>query len=239
MFQMPPVHGKKGGSAVVVGPIDAPVTLTQVNEVVVECRKRKVSKVDVLGFEFEMGLVPLVQDESKAKRVSLNLKYISEDVFDKRAVEQRQVQIYDVAYVEVLPKVDGKIVTVTLKDFGVFYCQGDLDALGEKLKPGGSKVMVESGQVVKVVKDKKGESRARSPDEGVDRSEVVGSGIFVAPGDRERMSQAIVAAISQGQKLRFSFKGCEVLTAAFLSAAVGQLYGRFPEKYFDKLLLPP
>jgi adenine-specific DNA-methyltransferase len=156
VFQMPPFHGKKGGTAVVVGPIDAPVTLTQVNEVIAECRKKKVSKVDVLGFEFEMGLTPAVQDEAKAKGVSLSLKYIPKDVFDKRAVERGQVKFYDVAYVEVLPRVDGKTVTVTLKDFGVFYRQDDLDALGEKLKPGGSKVTVEGGQVVKIVKDKKG-----------------------------------------------------------------------------------
>ena len=156
VFQMPPFHGKKGGTSVVVGPIDSPVTFTQVNEIVAECRKKKVSKVDVLGFEFEMGLVPVVQDEAKAKGVSLSLKYIPKDVFDKRAVERGQVQFYDVAYVEVLPKVDGKIVTVTLKDFGVFYRQDNLDALGEKLKPGGSKVTVEGGQVVKIVKDKKG-----------------------------------------------------------------------------------
>jgi DNA modification methylase len=156
VFQMPPFHGKKGGTAVVVGPIDAPVTLTQVNEVIAECRKKKVSKVDVLGFEFEMGLTPAVQDEAKGKGISLSLRYIPKDVFDKRAVERGQVQFYDVAYVEVLPKVDGKTVTVALKDFGVFYRQDDLNALGEKLKPGGSKVTVEGGQVVKIVKDKKG-----------------------------------------------------------------------------------
>ncbi len=66
------------------------------------------------------------------------------------------MQFYDVAYVEVTPKIKGTSATVTLKDFGVFYRQDDLDAIGEKLKPGGSKVTVESGQVVKIVKDKSG-----------------------------------------------------------------------------------
>jgi DNA modification methylase len=156
VFQMPPFHGKKGATMVVVGPIDAPVTLAQVNEVVAECRRKKISKVDVLGFEFEMGLTPAVQDEARAGGVSLSLKYIPKDVFDKRAVERGQVVFYDVAYVEVLPKVQGLKATVTLKDFGVYYRQDDLDALGEKLKPGGSKVTVESGQVVKISKDKQG-----------------------------------------------------------------------------------
>ena len=156
VFQMPPFHGKRGAVPVVVGPIDAPVTLGQINEIVAECRKRKISKVEVLGFEFEMGLTPAAQDEAKAKGVTLSLKYIPKDVFDKRAVERGQVQFYDVAYVEVLPKVEKLGVTVTLKDFGVFYQQDTLDELGTALKPGGSKVTVEGGQVVKVSKDKQG-----------------------------------------------------------------------------------
>jgi adenine-specific DNA-methyltransferase len=156
VFQMPPFHGKRAGTMIVVGPVDAPVTLSQVNEIVQACRKLRVPRVDVLGFEFEMGLVPHVMEEAKAKGVSLTLKYIPKDVFDKRAVDKGQVVFYDVAYVEVEPKVKGKAVTVTLKDFGVFYRQDDADAVAEKLKPGGSKVTVESGQVVKVSKDKKG-----------------------------------------------------------------------------------
>jgi adenine-specific DNA-methyltransferase len=156
VFQLPPFHGKKGANLVLVGPIDAPVTLAQVHEVIAECRKKKISKVDVLGFEFEMGLTPAAQDDAKAKGITLSLKWIPKDVFDKRAVERGQVQFYDVAYVEVLPKVEKLKATVTLKDFGVFYQQDDLDTVGEKLKPGGSKVTVEGGQVVKISKDKKG-----------------------------------------------------------------------------------
>jgi len=141
---------------VVVGPIDAPITLTQVNEIIDECCRKQISKVDILGFEFEMGLKPVVQDEARQKGVSLSLKYIPKDVFDKRAVERGQVQFYDVAYVELLPKLKKNDITITLTDFGVFYSQDDLDALGETMKPGGSKVTVDEGQVVKIVKEKKG-----------------------------------------------------------------------------------
>ncbi|MDF0653125.1 MAG: site-specific DNA-methyltransferase [Nitrospira sp.] len=156
LIQMPPFHGRKGSSLVLVGPIDAPVTLNQVYEMVDECRRKKISKVDVLGFEFEMGVIPFVRDEAKHKGISLSLKYIPKDVFDKRAVERGQVQFYDVAYVEVLPKIEKLSVTITLKDFGVFYRQEHLEAIGESLKPGRGKVTVQNGQVVKVLKDKNG-----------------------------------------------------------------------------------
>jgi len=155
-FQSPPFHGRKAGSLVLVGPIDAPVTQSQVHEAIVAAQKLKVSRVDVLGFEFEMGLVPHAQDEARAKGVSLALRYIPKDVFDRRAVEKGQVVFYDVAFVEIHPAVKGQTVIVTLKDFGVYYRQDDVEALVASMKNGGSKVTVDKGQVVKVTKDKSG-----------------------------------------------------------------------------------
>ena len=156
VFQSPPFHGRKSGTLVLVGPIDAPVTQGQVHEAVEAARKLRVSRVDVLGFEFEMGIVPHAQDQARAKGVSLALRYIPKEVFDKRAVDKSQVVFYDVAYVEVQPVVKGRKVTVKLKDFGVSYRQDDIDALVSSMKIGGSKVTVDAGQVVKVSKDKSG-----------------------------------------------------------------------------------
>lgn len=45
-------------------------------------------------------------------------------------------------------------MTIELTDFSVFYNQDDSGEVSETLKPGGSKVIVEDGQVVKVTKDK-------------------------------------------------------------------------------------
>jgi adenine-specific DNA-methyltransferase len=155
-FQSAPFHGRKGRALIIVGPIDAPVTQSQVHEAVAAARKLRVSQVDILGFEFEMGLVPHAQDEARAKGVALALRYIPKDVFDRRAVEKGQVTFYDAAYVEVQPAVKGKVVTVRLKDFGVFYRQEDVDALLTDMRNGVSKVTVDNGQVVKIVKDGKG-----------------------------------------------------------------------------------
>ena len=155
-FQSPPFHGRKSGTLVVVGPIEAPVTQSQVHEAVEGARKLSVSRVDVLGFEFEMGIVPHAQDQARTRGVNLALRYIPKDVFDRRAVEKGQVVFYDVAYVEAQTKAEGRAVTVKLKDFGVYYRQDDVDALAADMKDGASKVTVDKGQVVKVTKDKKG-----------------------------------------------------------------------------------
>ncbi len=151
-----PFHGKIGRKMVFIGPVDAPVTQSQVNEIIDACVRGKFSMADVLGFEFEMGSVGAITDEAARRGVSLSLKYIPRDVFDRRAVEKGQVKFYDVAYVEIKPIVKGMTVRVKLSDFGVFYRQDDGDEKIEKIKNGGSKVIVENGQVVKVSKDKDG-----------------------------------------------------------------------------------
>jgi adenine-specific DNA-methyltransferase len=135
---------------VLVGPIDAPVTQAQVHEAVNAARKLRVTKLDIIGFEFEMGLAPRVQDEARAKGVALALRYIPKDVFDRRAVERGQVVFYDVTFVEAQPVVKGRTITVKLKDFGVYYRQEDVDALVSSMKTGASKVTVDRGQVVKL-----------------------------------------------------------------------------------------
>jgi hypothetical protein len=69
-------HGARNGRLVVIGPINLPVGRLFVEEVITECRKRGASRVDVLAFEFEMGLFPAVLEEARSKGIDLAPKYI-------------------------------------------------------------------------------------------------------------------------------------------------------------------
>ena len=149
-------HGKKSGRLVAVGPINLPVTRLFVEEIILECRQKRISRVDILAFEFEMGLFPNVQEEAKAKGIDLALKYIPREVFDKRAVEKNQVVFHDVSYIEVKPIVKKNTVAVELTDFSVFYSQDSIESVSASLKNGANKIVVEKGQIVKVSKDAHG-----------------------------------------------------------------------------------
>jgi len=149
-------HGKRAGRLVSVGPINMPVTRLFVEEVILECRKKHISRVDILGFEFEMGLFPNVLDEARAKGIDIAPKYIPAEVFDKRAVEKNQVVFHDVAAIEVKPLVKNNRVAVELTDFSVFYSQDSIAAAEAALKNKASKIVVEKGRIVKVSKDKDG-----------------------------------------------------------------------------------
>jgi len=149
-------HGKKAARLVTIGPINLPVSRLFVEEVIEECIEKQITKVDVLAFEFEMGLFPHIQEEAKNKGVDLILKYIPRDVFDKRAIEKNQIIFHDVSYIEVKPHVNKNSVAVELIDFSVFYNQDSIDAVAESLKSGSNKIVVENGSIIKVGKDKDG-----------------------------------------------------------------------------------
>ena len=149
-------HGKKAGRLVAVGPVNLPVTRLFVEEIILECRKKHITKVDILGFEFEMGLFPNVLDEARAKGIDIAPKYIPAEVFDKRAVDKNQVVFHDVSYIEVKPHVKGNTVAVELTDFSVFYSQDSIAHAEAAIKAKGNRIVVEKGQIVKVIKDKDG-----------------------------------------------------------------------------------
>lgn len=152
-------QGKKAGRLVAVGPVNLPVTRLFVEEIILECRQKHITRVDILGFEFEMGLFPNIQEEAKNKGIDLAMKYIPAEVFDKRAIEKNQVVFHDVSFIEVKPLLGkGKkkhSIAIELTDFSVFYSQDAADA-DVTLKKKKSKVIVDKGQVVKISKDKDG-----------------------------------------------------------------------------------
>ena len=155
-------QGKKAGRLIAVGPVNLPVTRLFVEEIILECRKHQITRVDVLGFEFEMGLFPNVLDEAKSKGIDITPKFIPAEVFDKRAVEQGQVVFHDMAFIEVKPYITAAkqdkpaTIAVELTDFSVFYSQDSISNAEQTLRNKASKIVVEKGQVIKVNKDADG-----------------------------------------------------------------------------------
>ena len=158
-------QGKKAGRLVAIGPINLPVTRLFAEEIILECREKRVSRVDILAFEFEMGLFPNIQEEAKNKGIDLALKYIPREVFDKRAIERDQVVFNDVNYIEVTPHVKSAdrrkkdsrgAISVALTDFSAFYSQDSVLNASASLGNGKNKIVVENGKIIKVSKDKDG-----------------------------------------------------------------------------------
>ncbi len=152
------IVAKKRDRLVAVGPINTPVSEKFIDDVMNECKEKSITKIDILGFDYEMGID---RHEYKNRGIDITFKIIPREVFDKRAVEKGQVKFYDMAFIEVKPIIKGKgntkELSIELADFSVFYNQDNSGEIEEDLRPGGSKVIIENGQIIKMMKDKKTE----------------------------------------------------------------------------------
>ncbi len=111
------LHGRKAGRMVHVGATDAPVTLSEIIEALEECLANRLTALDVLGWEWEMGLHDVVGNEARRRGIDLRLLNIPREVMDKRAVEAGDVHFYELAYVETEVRQQGTAVQIALRDF--------------------------------------------------------------------------------------------------------------------------
>lgn len=128
------LHGQRAGRMIHVGAADAPVTLAEIREAVDECRKLKQEKLDILGWEWEMGLHDVIEAESKRSGTSLRLLQIPREVMDRRAVDAGDVHFYELAYLEIETEIKGKEARIKLKNFVIPSSELIPDDVRQKIK---------------------------------------------------------------------------------------------------------
>lgn len=112
------VHGTMGRRAVHVGPVSSPVTLEEIRAALEDAAAGGHAGLDVLGWEWEMGLHELVQDEARDRGVDLRLRRIPREVMDERAVVAGDIVFHELAYLKTsTANPQKRQVTVTLEDF--------------------------------------------------------------------------------------------------------------------------
>lgn len=112
------IHGEKAGRMVRVGATDAPVAHAELRAAIEECVESGLRALDVLGWEWEMGLNPAGKDELAAHYgVDTHLYNIPREVMDTRAVDAGDVHFFELSVAEVEARVDGREATLALTGF--------------------------------------------------------------------------------------------------------------------------
>ena len=143
--------GEKNNRLVYVSPINWHISRDDIDKITKECLKHKITKVDVLGFAYEMGLFPKAQNEAKEKGLDINFKRIPDEVFNSKL--SKDVHFFDVAYIEAKAhQIDGK-VKVELANFLVMNSEAGIKSI---LKNGGSRIVVESNKAIRIKTNKEG-----------------------------------------------------------------------------------
>lgn len=111
------IHGKKGSKLVHIGGVEAPVTFGDIQHALEECRRMKQKELVVLGWEWEMGLHDVVEQEAAKAGIKLSLLSIPREAMDKRAVDAGDIQFFELAYLETEVKKSVHGYQVKLVDF--------------------------------------------------------------------------------------------------------------------------
>jgi adenine-specific DNA-methyltransferase len=119
------LHGAKNGRMVHVGAVDAPVTLADVKAIAAEVWRAvgsgtdapRTAAVDILGWEFAFELNELARQVAAEARVDVSFKKIPREVLEKKAVEQGDIQFFELGALSVDAKTKGRDVTLILTDF--------------------------------------------------------------------------------------------------------------------------
>jgi DNA modification methylase len=148
--------GKFGDRAVVVGPIGLPATRAFIEEIILESRKNSFAEVDILAFEFAMGLFPSLLEKAKSQGITLAPKLVTADIFDRRAVAKEGILFRDVASISVATRVNANKVAVELTGYSVSFSAGDA-RLPEGARPKSSLAFVRRRADAKAPKDARGQ----------------------------------------------------------------------------------
>jgi adenine-specific DNA-methyltransferase len=119
------LHGVKSGRMVHVAAVDAPVTRADVNAIAAEVWKSagkganspQKPAVDILGWEFALELNETAKEVAAQARVDAAFKKIPREVLEKKAVEQGDVQFFELGALSVDTIIKKRELTLTLSDF--------------------------------------------------------------------------------------------------------------------------
>lgn len=115
------LHGVKNGRVVHVGAVDSPVTLGDVKAIILEWKKNlaiaQSTGIDILGWEFALDINQTAQQQAKEAGVDIKFVLIPREVLEKKAVEQGDIQFFELAALFTETKIKKRELQIDLTKF--------------------------------------------------------------------------------------------------------------------------
>ena len=121
------LHGVKGRRMVHVGSVDSPIALGDVQQIAIEFRRAvgagknapRVAGVDVLGWDFALDMNETARQIAQDAGLQVRFMRIPREVLEKKAVDQGDIQFFELAALSVETDVTGREIGIKLTDFMV------------------------------------------------------------------------------------------------------------------------
>ena len=119
------LHGVKGGRMVHVGAVDSPIAIGDVRQIAMEFRRAvgagdqapARSGVDVLGWDFALDMNETARQIADEAGINLRFVRIPREVLEQKAVDQGDIQFFELAALSLESSVVGRELTLELTDF--------------------------------------------------------------------------------------------------------------------------
>lgn len=128
------IQGKKGKSLVHIGSVDSIVTEKEIRDALSEVQPIGAKFVDVLGWDFEMGLDELVDRIGEEYGIKVRLVQIPKEALEVKSPAEEEVKFFDLNYLKASQKIKGQKVIVKLEDFSIANPEYLPDEIRKKIK---------------------------------------------------------------------------------------------------------
>jgi len=117
------IHGRKGNRLVHIGPIDSFVSEREIRSTAREALNAGSKGIDILGWDFEMGLHDLLDSIIKEHGIDVRLKQIPLEILEIKADERTkrldEIKFFDLNYLDLAYELEGRKATVEIRKFNI------------------------------------------------------------------------------------------------------------------------
>lgn len=115
------LHGVRNGRVVHVGAVDSPVTVGDVKAIILEWKKNlaiaQSTGIDILGWEFALDINETAKQQAKEANVDARFVLIPREVLEKKAVEQGDIQFFELAALFTETRIKNRELQIDLTNF--------------------------------------------------------------------------------------------------------------------------
>lgn len=119
------LHGKKSGRMVHVGSVDSPVAVGEVRQMAIEFQRAlgsgknapTLAGVDILGWDFALDMNETAKQIAAEAGVKVRFLRIPQEVLEQKAVDQGDIQFFELAALQIDKLIKGREISIELTDF--------------------------------------------------------------------------------------------------------------------------
>ncbi len=113
------ISGKKSDKYVAIWKTSKRCPWSFIKDVIHEAISESITKVEILSFDYDFGLLNIAEELAKEEGIDLSLKYIPRDIFNANAIKKENLTFYNSSFLKIKTSIrDGQAV-ITMQNYSI------------------------------------------------------------------------------------------------------------------------